>query len=168
MCMKKVIAVIGSDIPDTHLAHDTFTIAEELGKEIARHHAVLLCGGRGGVMEAACKGAKSQQGTTIGILPDSKVEANPYVDIALPTGLGTRRNYLVVNMSDAVIAVGGSWGTLNEMSFAGILVKPLILIKGTGGSVDLLCESYLIREKHDKAVVTAAPKEAVEAALSFL
>jgi uncharacterized protein (TIGR00725 family) len=93
--------------------------AEELGRLIADAGAVLVCGGRGGVMEAACRGAHSAGGLTVGILPGrDRREANPYVEVAIPTGLGEARNALVVRSADAVVAVGGAYGTLSEIAFA--------------------------------------------------
>src|SRR5512136_42787 len=87
------------------------------GRLIAEHGAVLLCGGLGGVMEAACRGAKEAGGTTVGILPGTE-EGNPYLDIIIRTGLGHARNILVVLSADAVIAVGGGYGTLSEIAIA--------------------------------------------------
>jgi uncharacterized protein (TIGR00725 family) len=93
--------------------------AEAVGRELGRHGAVLVCGGLGGVMEASCRGAKEAGGTTIGILPGGdRGAANGYVDFALPTGLGEARNALVVRAADALVAVGGAYGTLSEIAFA--------------------------------------------------
>jgi uncharacterized protein (TIGR00725 family) len=93
--------------------------AEDVGRELGRRGVVLVCGGLGGAMEAACRGAKSSGGTTVGILPGlERTPANNYVDIALPTGMGELRNGLVVRASDAVIAVAGEFGTLSEVAFA--------------------------------------------------
>ena len=80
---------------------------------------MVVCGGLGGVMEAACRGAKSAGGTTVGILPTlDRADANPFVDIAVATGLGEARNALVVRAADALVAVGGEWGTLSEIALA--------------------------------------------------
>jgi uncharacterized protein (TIGR00725 family) len=80
---------------------------------------VVVTGGLGGVMEAACRGARDADGTTIGILPGSdRSAANPYVDVAMPTGLGEARNALVVRAADALVAIGGAYGTLSEIAFA--------------------------------------------------
>jgi uncharacterized protein (TIGR00725 family) len=80
---------------------------------------VLVCGGRGGAMEAACRGAKEADGLTVGILPGSdRSEANPFVDVVVPTGLGEARNALVVGAADVVIAIGGGYGTLSEIALA--------------------------------------------------
>ena len=98
---------------------DTAAVAEEVGRELARRGAVVVCGGLGGVMEAACKGAKAEGGTTVGILPtDSRHDANPYVDVAIATGLGEARNAIVVRAADVLIAVGGEFGTLSEIALA--------------------------------------------------
>jgi uncharacterized protein (TIGR00725 family) len=94
---------------------------------VAERGAVLVCGGLGGAMEAACRGARAAGGTTVGILPGSeRADANPYVDIALPTGLGEGRNALVVRTADALIAVGGGYGTLSEIALALRHGKPVI------------------------------------------
>jgi uncharacterized protein (TIGR00725 family) len=94
-------------------------VAEQVGRELGSRGAVLVCGGLGGVMEAACRGAKDTGGTTIGILPGSdRSAANAYVDFAIPTGLGEARNALVVRAADALIAVGRGYGTLSEIAFA--------------------------------------------------
>jgi len=93
--------------------------AAEVGRLIAERGAVLVCGGRGGAMEAACRGAKEVGGLTVGILPGSdRSEANPFVDVVLPTGLGEARNALVVAAADVVIAIGGGYGTLSEIALA--------------------------------------------------
>jgi uncharacterized protein (TIGR00725 family) len=90
-----------------------------VGRGLAAQGAVVVCGGLGGVMEAACRGAKQAGGHTVGILPGSdRGAANPFVDTAVPTGLGEARNALVVRAADALIAVGGGYGTLSEIAFA--------------------------------------------------
>jgi hypothetical protein len=100
--------------------------ARAAGRRLAERGAVLVCGGRGGVMEAACQGAKEAGGTTVGILPGAdRREANPFVDIAVATGLGEARNVLVVRAADAVVAIGGEWGTLSEIAFALKTGKPV-------------------------------------------
>jgi uncharacterized protein (TIGR00725 family) len=101
--------------------------AEEAGRLIAARGALLVCGGLGGVMEAACRGARAAGGTTLGLLPgDDPGDANPFVDIALPTGLGEGRNALVVRAADAVVAIGGGYGTLSEIALALRAGKPVI------------------------------------------
>jgi uncharacterized protein (TIGR00725 family) len=94
-------------------------LAEEVGRELARRGATLICGGLQGVMEAACRGASSQEGITIGILPgNSRKDANPYVRIPIVTGMGYARNAIVAKSGQAVIAIGGRYGTLSEIAYA--------------------------------------------------
>jgi uncharacterized protein (TIGR00725 family) len=93
--------------------------AEAVGRGLATGGAVVVCGGLGGAMEAACRGAKASGGTTVGLLPGlDRRDANPYVDVAIPTGLGEARNALVVRTADALIAIGGGYGTLSEIGLA--------------------------------------------------
>jgi uncharacterized protein (TIGR00725 family) len=100
-------------------SQEELSAAEEIGRLLAERGAALVCGGLGGAMEAACRGARSAGGTTVGILPGlDRALANPFVDVALPTGLGEGRNVLVVRAADAVIAVGGAYGTLSEIALA--------------------------------------------------
>lgn len=121
--LQAYIAIIGpSDAPAQVLAS-----AQEAGSWVARAGAVLVTGGLGGAMEAACRGAQSAGGTTVGILPgDRRSDANRFVDIAIPTGMGEMRNLLVVRAADAVLAVGGGLGTLSELALALKLGKPTI------------------------------------------
>lgn len=101
--------------------------AEAVGAELARRGGVVMCGGGGGVMEAVCKGARSEGGMTVGFLPgDLRSEANEYVDVALPTGMGEMRNMLLVRASDVVIAIAGEFGTLSEVAFALRLGIPVV------------------------------------------
>ncbi len=112
---QKIIAVIGGG----QCSKEEAKIAEEVGRQLARQGAILVCGGLSGVMEAACKGASSEGGVTIGILPgDSYQAANPYIQIPIVTGVGYARNVIVVKSARAVIAVGGNYGTLSEISHA--------------------------------------------------
>ncbi len=115
MTNKKFIAVIGGSQCSSREAK----LAEAVGREIARQDAIVVCGGLGGVMEATCKGAQSEGGVTIGILPgDNRQLANSYVQIPIVTGIGYARNAMVVKSAQAVIAIGGSYGTLSEISYA--------------------------------------------------
>jgi uncharacterized protein (TIGR00725 family) len=102
-------------------------IAEEVGRLLARRGAVVVCGGLGGVMEAACRGARGEGGTALGILPGlDRGAANPHVSVAVASGLGEARNALVVRAADALIAVGGAYGTLSEIALALKTGKPVI------------------------------------------
>ena len=116
--MKDDLVFIGV-IGGSDVSPKVAALAEEVGREIGRHKAILVCGGMGGVMEAACKGAVSEGGLTIGILPgDSRKQANKYVRIPIITGIGYARNVAVVKTSQAVIAIDGSYGTLTEIGYA--------------------------------------------------
>ena len=112
---KKFIAVIGGN----QASKEEAKLAEEVGCGLARLGAVLVCGGLGGVMEAACRGASAEGGVTVGILPgENRQAANPYIQIPIVTGMGYARNVAVVKSAQAVIAIGGSYGTLSEISHA--------------------------------------------------
>jgi len=136
-------------------------LAEEVGREIARQSAVLVCGGLGGVMEAACKGASDAGGLTIGILPgDNRQTANPYVKIPIVTGIGYARNVAVVKSSQAVIAIDGSYGTLTEIGHALQSGIPVIGLKTWSISMDDKIDNNIILAKN--------PKEAVARAIALL
>jgi uncharacterized protein (TIGR00725 family) len=118
-----MVAVIG----DGFCSADTALLAEEVGRLLAQRGATVVCGGLGGVMEAACRGAKSEGGLTIGILPGtSRRDANPYVDIPIVTGMREGRNVIVVSSAQSVIAVRGSFGTLSEIAHALKLGIPVV------------------------------------------
>ncbi len=112
---KRFVAVIGG----AQASQQEIRLAEEVGRKLAKRGVVLVCGGLGGVMEAACRGASSGGGLTIGILPgENRRAANSYVQIPIVTGIGYARNVAVVKSAQAVIAVGGSYGTLSEIGHA--------------------------------------------------
>ena len=112
---KKLIAVIGG----SDASRQDVKTAEAVGRELAKRGAILVCGGLGGVMQAACRGAAAEGGVTVGILPgESTKEANDYVSIPIATGIGYARNAAVVKSSQSVIAIGGSYGTLTEIGYA--------------------------------------------------
>ncbi|MCX5991958.1 MAG: TIGR00725 family protein [Chloroflexi bacterium] len=109
------IAVVGG----SECSVEQACLAEEVGQRLAKQGVALICGGLGGVMEAACKGARSAGGLTIGILPgDNRHAANAYVDVPIVTGMGYARNAIVVKSAQAIIAIDGSYGTLSEIAFA--------------------------------------------------
>lgn len=115
LAKKRLIAVIGG----SSASKREINTAEDVGRELAKRGAILVCGGLGGVMEAACRGATSEGGITIGILPGEKRnDANQYVQIPIVTGIGYARNVAVVKSAQAVIAIGGSYGTLSEIGHA--------------------------------------------------
>lgn len=165
--MRTLVAVCGSDADDVHLSPTMLEAAETVGHGIAQHGGILVCGGRGGVMEAACRGAKALNGLTVGLLPDSKQEANAFVDVPVSTGLGMRRNFLVVSAADVVIAIGGRWGTLSEICYAVIFEKPVVLVVGTGGCVDELAAGFLMKQSRSFLHVVSSAEEAVQKAFSL-
>jgi uncharacterized protein (TIGR00725 family) len=117
------IAVIGGSRPGRQAVENAY----EVGRLVARAGAVVVCGGLGGVMEAACRGAREEGGLAVGILPGgSPAEANPWVDVPIATGLGYVRNSLVVLNADAVIAVDGEYGTLSEIAYGKIHGKKVV------------------------------------------
>lgn len=119
----KMIGVIGAGSCN----HEIYELARKVGAGIAKAGAVVVCGGLGGVMEGACRGAYEAGGQTIGILPGpDKAQANPYVAIPIVTDLGHARNVLIVRSSDILVAISGSYGTLSEISIALKLGKPVI------------------------------------------
>ncbi len=110
-----IIAVIGGGKCSKKVAR----LAEEVGRELANRNATLICGGLGGIMEAACKGSREAGGQTIGILPGNRVaDANQYVGVPIVTGMGAMRNVIIVKSAQAVIAVDGEFGTLSEIGHA--------------------------------------------------
>ncbi|KYK21287.1 hypothetical protein AYK24_09365 [Thermoplasmatales archaeon SG8-52-4] len=165
--MKKIISICGSDVDDDQLSIQTLEIAEQVGRLIAKRGGIIVCGGLGGVMKAVCRGAKQENGLTIGILPFDKEAANEFIDVAIPTYIGNVRNYIVANAGDATIAIGGRWGTLNEISFRMICEKPLILLKGTGGCVDKIINGQLMQDIESHYYVANSAEEAVEKAFEL-
>ncbi len=125
--MTKQIAVIGAGEANAKIEG----LAEEVGREIAASGAILVCGGLGGVMEAAARGAKEAGGTTVGILPGSdKSTANKSIDIKIVTAMGHARNAIIASSADALIAVSGEYGTLSEIALGLKLKKPVIVLEG--------------------------------------
>lgn len=113
--LKPKIGVIGGNLIDDKIAK----IAEKVGELIASKGGIVVCGGLGGVMEAAARGAQKKGGFTVGILPTKfSSDANFFIDLPVPTGIGEARNKIIVNTCDAFIAINGSFGTLSEISFA--------------------------------------------------
>ncbi len=127
MSAAPYVAVVGAG---GDVAPEMLAIAEAVGAELARRGAVGVTGGLGGVMEAACRGARREGAVTLGILPgDDRAAANPFVAVAVATGLGELRNGLVVRSADALIAIAGGHGTLSEIALALKAGKPVIAIR---------------------------------------
>ncbi len=154
---KRFIAVIGG----AQASKRELKLAEEVGRELAKEGVILVCGGLGGVMEAACRGAASEGGVTIGILPgESRWAANKYVQIPIVTGMGYARNVAVVKSAQAVIAVGGSYGTLTEIGYA---LQNGIPVIGLG------TWALLRNGNPDNSIIPAqTPVEAVEKAFELI
>lgn len=127
MTPRRAIAVVGPSDADDALRETAYAV----GKLLARRGAVVMTGGLGGVMAAASQGAHDADGLVIGLLPTSEpADANEFVDVAIPTGLGELRNGLLVRSVDGVIAVGGSWGTLSEIALAMRTGTPVVCLLG--------------------------------------
>ena len=142
------VAVVGSGVEHEERA-------EAVGRLLAERGCTVVCGGRGEVMAAAARGAKSAGGTTIGILPgETRADASEWIDHVVVTGIGHARNLAVVASGEAVIAVGGRWGTLAEIGFARTLGRPVVILE-PGWEV----------EGVERA---ATPEEAVERALALV
>ncbi|MDQ4041618.1 MAG: TIGR00725 family protein [Actinomycetota bacterium] len=147
--MPVYVAVLGP--ADT--TADVLATAETVGRELARRGAVVVTGGRAGVMEAACRGAAEEGGLTVGILPGpDRSDANGYVKVGIPTGMGELRNGLVARAGDAVIAIDGGYGTLSEIGFALRIGRPVV---------------GLSTWEDDAIAVARDPVDAVEQALSL-
>jgi uncharacterized protein (TIGR00725 family) len=155
------ISVIGSG--DAEQDSEVALLAEEVGKRLAEAGVVLVCGGLGGVMEAASRGAAESGGTVIGIVPwDSPAEANPHCTHVVSTGIGYARNLAVVASGEAVIAVGGEWGTLSEIGHARELDRTVIALR----SWTLRGEGAM--EAAPGIVPAATPEKAIAAALDAI
>lgn len=152
---KLTIAVIGGG----QCSIEEALVAEAVGRELARRGATLVCGGLGGVMEAACRGAAIESGMTVGILPGGDpAAANPYVRIPIATSVGEARNVAVVKSAQAVVAIGGDYGTLTEIAFA---------LKSGIPVIGLNTWSIARKGQEDKSIIPAEDAvDAVERAVS--
>jgi len=170
---KTTIGVIGnaSRTGET-LPPKLLLLAEEVGRQIAAVGAVLVTGGTGGVMAAASKGAQEQGGLTVGFLPQNDhAHANPHLDLAFPTGMGTIRNLLTARCCDALVMIGGGVGTLNELTIAYDSGTPVVALSGSGGWADRIRQSLIEDRWLDERRVVAldfasTPLAAVTKALS--
>jgi uncharacterized protein (TIGR00725 family) len=154
-----MISVIGGEASGP----EALDIAERVGREIAQSGATLVCGGRGGVMEAACRGAREAGGHTIGIMPGRGHEdspPNPYVEFPVFTGMGFARNVIVVLSADAVIAIDGSYGTLSELAYALINDLPVV-------GIDTWDFNYDGFTAQERIVRVTEPAEAVAKAIEL-
>ena len=161
MARKIQILVIGHN--ENGSTPEAEKIAYETGLEIAKSGAVLVTGGLGGVMKAACQGAKDGNGLTVGIIPQNDPSfANEYCDVVIPTGIGLARDFLNALAGDGVIIVGGGSGTLSETCAAYMYKKPIAAIKNSGGIADRFADQYLDHRENVKITGVNSPKEAVK------
>jgi uncharacterized protein (TIGR00725 family) len=144
-------------------------LAARVGRLVAERGCTLVCGGLGGAMAAACRGAKEAGGTTIGIIPgyDDRA-ANPWVDHVICTGLGQARNALVAGTGHALIAVGGGWGTLSEIALGLRLGRPVVLLGGWGGHLATEAAGADIARLGGTVLFADTAEAAVEAAIAAL
>jgi len=153
---RKIVSVIGTSTASPEI----YTLAREVGRLLAMKGCIVACGGRGGVMEAVCRGVAEKGGLSLGFLPGGVEEANPYVSIPVSTGLGEARNCLVVSAGNVVIAIGGAFGTLSELGFALKLGKVVI---GLGSW--RACDD---EGREFPSMTASSAEEAVEMALSAM
>lgn len=155
---KRTVSVIGSHSGTPR----EIAWAEEVGRLLAQSGIVLVCGGLGGVMEAACRGARSAGGLTVGILPAADRDTgNPFLDVVIPTGMGYARNAIVAYSGEAVIAIGGSSGTLSEIAYATVRNIPVVSLG-----------SWTLKERKlshgTRPIPARTPAEAVRKVLELL
>lgn len=161
MAKKKQILVIGNNQDSSNPALEK--IAYETGMEVARSGSVLVTGGLGGVMRAACNGAKDADGITVGIIPQNDPSfANEFCDIVIPSGLGLARDFLNALSADGVIIIGGGAGSLSETCAAYMFKKPIVAIKNTGGTAETYADKYLDHRQNVLIVGVDSPKDAVK------
>lgn len=150
------VTVIG----DANADQEKYAFCVEVGRLLAGMNAVVITGGRSGVMEAVCRGAFQAGGLTVGILPGSdKQEANEYCRAVIPSGMGHGRNVLTVLSADLVIAIGGQAGTLTEMGFAWIYQKPLIAVSRFGGWSEELAGKMIDSRRPDHIIEVSTLEE---------
>jgi len=158
---KRQILVVGNN--EDSSTPELEKVAYETGLEVAKSGSVLITGGLGGVMRAACHGAKDADGLTVGIIPQNDPSfANEYCDIVIPSGIGLARDFLNVLSADGVIIIGGGSGTLSETCAAYMHKKPIVAIKNTRGTAEMFADKYLDHRQNVKIVGVNSPKEAVK------
>jgi len=162
--MRVIIGVCGSGNLNDVNASNIYEKAEIIGREIAKNKGILICGGKDGVMEAVCKGAKQEQGLSIGILPYERAEKNEYVDVPIVTGIGEKRNAIIVQTADCIIAMAGMWGTLNEITLAAIYHTPVVFLKDSGGFVDKFIKSEFMKDESLECQIVEDEIDAVKQA----
>lgn len=165
MIKRRQILVIGNN--ESGCTPELEKLAYDVGTEIAKSDSVLITGGLGGVMRAACHGAHDAGGLTVGIIPqDNPSYANEFCDIVIPSGLGLSRDFLNALSADGVIIVGGGSGTLSETCAAYMHKKPIAALKNSGGTASKFSDQYLDHRQNVKIVGVETPQEAVKYILS--
>ena len=158
---KFQIAVVGYN--KDRCTEQARILAYEVGKEVARAGAVLVCGGLGGVMESACKGSKENNGFTIGIIPQDEFSfANGFCDVVICTGIGFARDFIIASSADGIIAIGGGVGTLIEMAAGYMIKKSIVVIAGSGGVADTYAGKYLDERNRVPILVAKDARSAVQ------
>ena len=161
MVKKIQILIVGNN--DNGSTPDLEKVAYQTGMEVAKSEAVLITGGLGGVMKAACRGAKDGGGLTVGIIPQNDPSfANEFCDIVIPSGIGLARDFLTALSADGVIIIGGASGTLSETCAAYMYKRPIVAIKNTGGIAERYADQYLDHRQNVKIIGVTSPKEAIK------
>jgi len=175
MKQRLQIGVVGYAGIEEYPAKDSpdpavYAAAEEVGRLLASMGLTVVTGGKGGVMEAAARGAKQAGGITVGIVSGAaRGTANDYTDVEIPTGMASAGfdEVLLVGMCDALIVICGGAGTLEEIVLAYRNRKPIVILAGTGGWADAVADTYLDERKSQKTTVASMPAEAVKAAVTL-
>jgi len=155
------ILVIGNN--DNGCTPELEKLAYDVGSEVAKSNSVLITGGLGGVMRAACHGAQESGGITVGIIPqDDPSHANEFCDIVIPSGMGLTRDFLNALSADGVIVIGGGSGTLSEICAAYMYKKPIVALKNSGGTASKYAGGYLDHRKNVKIVGVETPQQAIK------
>ena len=161
MGKMRQILVIGNN--DNGCTPEIEKVAYDAGSEVAKSDSVLITGGLGGVMRAACRGAQESGGITVGIIPqDDSSHANEFCDIVIPSGMGLTRDFLNALSADGVIVVGGGSGTLSEICAAYMYKKPIVTLKNSGGIASKYADTYLDHRKNVKIVGVETPQQAIK------
>ena len=161
MVKKIQILIVGNN--ENGSTPDLEKVAYQTGIEVAKAEAVLITGGLGGVMKAACRGAKDGGGLTVGIIPQNDPSfANEFCDIVIPSGIGLARDFLTALSADGVIIIGGASGTLSETCAAYMYKRPIVAIKNTGGIAERYADQYLDHRQNVKIIGVTSPKEAIK------
>ncbi len=167
MSKKIQILIIGHNTNGCTEEHSK--IAYATGSEVAKSGNVLVTGGLGGVMLAACHGARDSNGLTVGIIPQADAsEANQYCDIVIPTGMGLMRDFLTAQSADGIIIIGGGSGTLSEICAAYMNKKPMVSIRNMGGVTQQFIDNYVDHRKNIKIIGVDTPKQAVDKILELI